>query len=249
VVTWKHPSWPTLDPASWISNTYYIEGNIPGNTWRLFSKTVNLCEGAYDISGMINATSDNAEEVYVNGALVGTDGEVQGSFVDNQEWSTIQTYYYVADADTLTFDFIVRNYAGTNSATGNPTGLIFNASVDYSCPVEVQVDIKPGSDPSCFNNDGNGVIPVAILGSDTFDVYSVDVSTVSLEGMTVAMKGKANKYLASYEDVNYDGYTDLVVKIEDQDGYFTKGSGFAIINGTLVDTTPFFGIGDICVTQ
>jgi len=249
VVTWKHSSWPTLDPASWISDTYYIEGNIAGNTWRRFGKTVELCEGAYNISGEINATADNAEEAYVNGNLVGSDGEVQGAFVDNQEWSTIKTYYFVASADTLNFDFIVRNYSGQNSPTSNPTGLIFNATINYSCPVEVQVDIKPGSDPSCFNNDGNGVIPVAILGSDTFDVYNVNVTTVSMEGLSVAMKGKANKYLASYEDVNYDGYLDLVVKIEDVDGYFTKGSGYATITGMLTDGTPFFGVGDICVTQ
>jgi hypothetical protein len=31
-------------------------------------------------------------------------------------------------------------------------------------PLRVPIDIKPGSYPNCFNNDGNGVIPVAILG-------------------------------------------------------------------------------------
>ena len=33
----------------------------------------------------------------------------------------------------------------------------------------VAIDIKPGSDPNCFNNDGHGVIPVAILSSTDFD--------------------------------------------------------------------------------
>ena len=36
--------------------------------------------------------------------------------------------------------------------------------------LQVAIDIKPGSDPNCFNNNGNGVIPVAILGSASFDV-------------------------------------------------------------------------------
>jgi hypothetical protein len=249
VVTWQHPSWPTLDPAAWISNSYYIEGNISGDTWRLFRKTVSLCEGAYDISGTIDANADNAEEVYVNGVLVGSDGEVQGPSVDNQEWSTFNSYPYTATGDTLTFDFIVRNYGGGNSPTNNPTGLIFSASIEYSCPIQVQVDIKPGSDPSCFNNDGNGVIPAAILGSATFDVSQVDVATVSMEGLKVAVKGKNAKYLASYEDVNLDGYPDLVVKFADVDGVFAKGSGFATITGNLKDGTPFMGTGDICVTQ
>ncbi len=73
VVTLNPGPWPTLDPASWISNTFQTEGNITGNTWRLFHKTVTPCNGAFDISGTINATSDNAEEVYVNGVLVGSD--------------------------------------------------------------------------------------------------------------------------------------------------------------------------------
>jgi hypothetical protein len=254
VITWQHPSWPLLtDPlAQWISNSYYIEGNIAGNTWRLFSKTVDLCDGAYDISGTINATADNAEEAYVNGDLVGYDGEVQGAFTDNHEWATINEYYYEAEADTLTFDFIVRNYSGTNDPETNPTGLLFDASIDYSCPIEVAIDIKPGSDPSCFNNDGHGVIPVAILGSADFDVYTIDPGTVQLEGLVVAAKGKSNKLLAAYEDVNGDGYTDLVIKIEDADGTFTQGSGYATLTGSLSEEfggTPIQGTGDICITQ
>ena len=137
VVTWKHPNWPTLDPASWISNSYYIEGNVGGDTWRLFRKTVNLCENAYDISGTITVNSDNAEEAYVNGSLLGSDGEVQGVTDSGSDWLISKSYSYVATADTLVFDFIVRNYAGATTATSNPTGLIFSATVNYSCPLEV----------------------------------------------------------------------------------------------------------------
>ena len=37
-------------------------------------------------------------------------------------------------------------------------------------PVGVGIDVKPGSCPNCFNPTGHGVIPVAILGSDVFEV-------------------------------------------------------------------------------
>lgn len=116
---------------------------------------------------------------------------------------------------------------------------------------EVAVDIenKPGSDPSCFNNDGHGVIPVAILGSVDFDVATVYVGTVSLEGLEVAARGKTNNLLASYEDVNGDGFADLVVKIEDVDGEFTQGSGTATLRGSLLDGTFILGTDDICITQ
>ncbi len=45
--------------------------------------------------------------------------------------------------------------------------------------IEVDVDIKPGSDLNPINPMSRGVIPVAILGSDTFDVADVDVTTLA----------------------------------------------------------------------
>ena len=80
------------------------------------------------------ATSDNAEEVYFNGILVGSDGEVQGAFVDNSEWNTIVNYTISPVPGLNTLDFIVRNYAGSNSPTGNPTGLIYKAMINYEIP-------------------------------------------------------------------------------------------------------------------
>jgi hypothetical protein len=256
VATWVHSSWPwKTDPdgAIWISNSYYIGEPIAASSWRWFTKSVDLCQGAYNIVGNITATADNAEDVYVNGNLIGSDGEVQDPWGDDYEWGTVLDYpFTVASADTLTLDFIVRNYPGSTSPTANPTGLIFKATVTYDCPIEVDIDIKPGSDPSCFNNDGHGVIPVAILGSADFDVYTVDPGTVQLEGLAVAAKGKSNKLLAAYEDVNGDGFTDLVIKIEDADGTFTQGSGYATLMGNLYGEyggTPIQGTGDICITQ
>lgn len=114
--------------------------------------------------------------------------------------------------------------------------------------VQILIDIKPGSDPNCFNNNGNGVIPVAILGSDTFDVGLIDPATLSFEGMVVAIRGK-DRPLTHVEDVNGDGFPDLVVQFEDVDGIFTQGDGTATVTGQLTDGTPFEGSDSICITQ
>lgn len=113
--------------------------------------------------------------------------------------------------------------------------------------IEVEIDIKPGSDPNCFNNDGHGVIPVAILGSADFDVASIDPATVTLESLAVRAAGKKGNLQAHIEDVNGDGFADLVVQIEDIDGAFTNGTGTATLTGQLLDGRPFQGTDDICI--
>lgn len=114
--------------------------------------------------------------------------------------------------------------------------------------ITVQIDVKPGSDPSCFNNDGHGTIPVAILSTAGFDATQVDPTSVALEGMTVKVSGKGAQ--AQVEDVNGDGLPDLVVHIQDVDGVFVQGSWSADLTGRLKNTgTRIVGSDTICVTQ
>ena len=119
----------------------------------------------------------------------------------------------------------------------------FRLNLEYIGPTKqfVDVDIKPDSDLNTINNDGNGVIPVAILGSQYLDVTEIDAGTVTLEGMPVRAVGKNNKLLAHYEDVNEDTILDLVVQIEDTDGTFAVSDTIATLTGNLLDVTPIEG--------
>ena len=110
----------------------------------------------------------------------------------------------------------------------------------------VSIDIKPGSDPNCFNNDGHGVIPVAILSSPDFDATQVDPTSVSLDGQSIRIVGKG-KTLAHIEDANGDGLDDLVVQIEDEDGIYLKGDTLATIMGDTLDGTSIVGTDEICI--
>jgi len=107
-------------------------------------------------------------------------------------------------------------------------------------PIEVLIDIKPGSDPNCFNNDGHGVIPVAILTTDSFDAATVDPFSLFLDGAGVRVKGKSGN-AGSLEDVDNDGDLDLVVQIIDVDGTYQAGDTLARLTGVTFDGYDIVG--------
>jgi hypothetical protein len=70
--------------------------------------------------------------------------------------------------------------------------------------ISVDIDIKPGSSPNAININGNGVIPVAVLGSAEFDASQVDVSTLTFAGLAVRVKGNGAPQ-CSFDDVSGTG--------------------------------------------
>ncbi len=133
VLTWKHPSWPTITGAQWISSAYYTEAPVSNNSWRLFTRNIVIPLNAVNITGTLTSmTADNAEEVYLNGTLIGSDGEVYGPYGDNHEWGTIDEFPDLnLSLWTNTLEVMVRNYPGSSSSTANPTGLIYKLDYQY----------------------------------------------------------------------------------------------------------------------
>lgn len=121
--------------------------------------------------------------------------------------------------------------------------------------IEVTIDIKPGSYPNCFNINGKGVIPVAILGSADFDVTQIDVSSLEFAGLEVRIKGNETPQ-CSYEDVSGDftspegapdGYQDMVCQFVDNPDTWLPNVGTATLTGNLSDGTPIIGTDSICI--
>jgi len=116
------------------------------------------------------------------------------------------------------------------------------------------IDIKPGSCPNPLNVKSRGVLPVAILGSEDFDVYSIDIASIRLAGVAPIR--------SSYEDVTTpvseanececstegpDGFLDLTLKFEiqrivDAIGEVDHGDELVLeLTGVLLDETLIEG--------
>ena len=95
------------------------------------------------------------------------------------------------------------------------------------CPtIPVNIDIKPASCPNPLNVGKKGVLPVAILGTDDFDVTMIDPPTVRLAGAAPirwAMEDVATPYEEDLEgcdnchELMWDGYIDLTLKFVAQE--------------------------------
>ena len=82
----------------------------------------------------------------------------------------------------------------------------------FASTIEVEIDIKPGSQPNSVNLGSLGSVPVAILSTPDFDASSVKPDTVTLAGAAVRVNGRGIA-MASLQDVNGDGVPDLVVHV------------------------------------
>jgi probable HAF family extracellular repeat protein len=111
--------------------------------------------------------------------------------------------------------------------------------------VAIEIDIRPGSDTNPINPFGRGVIPVAILGTDTFDVTDVDTTTLRFGPGEAEPVHKNGGHL---EDVNADGLTDLLSHYRTQDTGIAIGDTEACVTGETLDGVPIEGC-DLINTQ
>ena len=89
---------------------------------------------------------------------------------------------------------------------------------------------------------GRGVIPVAILGSDTFDVADVDVTTLAFGPAGATAVSPLER---AAEDVSGDGLLDLTLQYRTPETGIAFGDTEACVTGETLDETPFEACDDI----
>jgi hypothetical protein len=93
--------------------------------------------------------------------------------------------------------------------------------------ISVSIDIQPGSDPAPIKPRNRGVIPVAILTTNTFDATTVNAATVRFG----ADGTEAVPVRVAVEDVNSDGRTDILLHFNIQDTGIQCGDTSAVLTG------------------
>jgi len=155
------------------------------------------------------------------------------------------SYAELDPGDIVTFDETIHVPLGTAPGVYTFTvSAVDDDGVSYGdqlvtitvpAKINVYVDIKPGSWPNPTNTESEGVIPVAICGTEDFDVTTIDPASV--EFMIEGVDEGVLLLRWSYEDVatpwtdedggghavGADGYLDLTLKFKKKDVVNTLG--------------------------
>jgi len=121
--------------------------------------------------------------------------------------------------------------------------------------IDVAVDIKPESCPNPFNVKSQGVLPVAILGTEDLDVTEIDITSIRLNGVVPLRSCIEDVSSPVLEKLNEcdcisegpDGTEDLTLKFDTQEivsaiGTVEDVEGLVLqLTGLLSDGTPIEG--------
>ncbi len=151
-----------------------------------------------------------------------------------------------AACDVGAVEFVDCDESGVDDGTEIAEGILAdedgNLVPDLCELLVVEVDVKPGNEANPINPRSRGVIPAAILGSETFDVADVDVTTLAFGPGAASIAHRNGPHPV---DINGDGLTDLLAHFRTEETGIAAGDTEACVTGELLDDTPFEGCDSV----
>jgi hypothetical protein len=195
---------------------------------------------------------DNKGDVYVSGTSVNSGTGQDFTIIKygpdgTRQWAELYNGAANGNDSLASMTLDAQGNIIVTGASTDAGGIPRYLTIKYATALNVSIDIKPGSYPNVINIGWQGSLPVAIFGSDHFNVRDIDPATLELNGLKVKAVGKSNKLLSHYEYVNNDGYEDLVVQFDHGDNAFSLGDAIAELTGKLYDGTLITGSDAISI--
>jgi len=167
----------------------------------------------------------------------------ENNMVDGGRWAKwlMLLEHAKASGEVMTLgDYSLAVATDNCPAIVNPSQADVDADgVGDRCDVD-RIDIMPGSDDNVVNLRGNGVVPLAILGSEALDVTNVDVTTLRF-GPAGAVPAHALEipevYVDHLTDVDGDGFVDLVSHYRVSETGIAPGDTSACLTGVIGATS------------
>jgi len=177
----------------------------------------------------------------INGLCFDPDGTLYAS--ENGLYAGVQSSLYTVDKFTGEW-----NLVGGMGVDRADNVLCIEICLPSVAPIQVSVDIKPQSCPNPLNIKSKGVLPVAILGSEDFDVTTIDIASIRLADVA-PIRSSCEDVATPVPDTNdcncteegADGYLDLTLKFKTQEIVQALGE---VVNGEVLFLTLTVELSD-----
>ena len=193
-----------------------------------------------------------ASEGAVQSSLPTGPDDVAVDYIDFQLWArgdadNLQGPELPAELDLVEFSEsldlrIVSIYFSRGETRAFVYGTIDSLTPLPEPPLAIEVDVMPRREVNRIDLLRRGVVRVAVLGTESFDVLDVDSSTLRF-GPDDAQP--LHPVDGRVRDVNRDEIDDLVLRFRAQDAGIAPGDTEACIRGELLDATPIEGCDEI----
>ncbi len=187
---------------------------------------VNIYGGIADQDGI--AVFDGSTVTVHGTGFIVDNGTIDpsGNFFTVDGSGTLEVTY----ADGTTVSLLIFS----SSASNVP---IYLVDTSGGGPIEVQIDIKPGSDQNSINLKSKGVVPVAVLTTDNFDAATIDPATAEFAG--------AASKRWKLADVDHDGDDDMMFHFRTQELDLDQDSTEATLTAQINDGTIVSGTDEV----